>query len=261
MTTMTPLLLALQAAIQAAVPAPPSAPPADYPFAVGESFRYSAKLGFLRLGTGTISVPAIDTVRNRPSFVFRFALEGGNALYRLNSVLESRTTIADFMSLRFNQDSDENGRVRERNYEIYPDSGFYRLNDSPETLPTPARPLDDAAFLFFIRSFPLEVGKTYTLDYYFKTDKNPLLIRVEKREKMELPDGTRVDCLLIRPVLGDRGIFAPRQEARVWLTDDARRIPVQIRTRYPFGSVTLRLEEMQLAGTTPRSASRGNGGS
>jgi hypothetical protein len=42
-------------------------------------------------------------------------------------------------------------------------------------------------------------------------------------------------------------MFADRAEARLWITDDARRIPVQIRSKYPFGTVTLKLEKMTFA--------------
>jgi len=236
--------LVLLAFFQAA--APQAAPVRPYPFAVGESLQYSAKLGFLRLGTGNIQIPGIDTVQGVPSFVFRFSLEGGNVFYRLNSVIESRTGIADLKSRRYDSRSDENGTLRLRRYDIYPDSGFYRQDGEPGTMPTTEHPLDDAAFLFFVRTVPLKVGETYRLDYYFRKEKNPLIMRVEKRERMELPDGTTVDCLVVWPIIGDRGIFTERQQARVWLTDDVRRIPVQITTRYPFGVITLRLEKMTL---------------
>lgn len=217
------------------------------PFGVGEHLEYSAKLGFLRLGNGSIKVAAIDTVRGVASYRFEFTLEGGNALYRLNSRLESWTGVSDLMSRRYHSTSNENGRIRERRYEIFPDSGFYRQEGVAEPRPTSVHPLDDAGFLFYLRTVKLEVGKTYSLDYYFRKEKNPLTIEVEKRERMELPDGTKVECLVVKPVLGDRGIFAARQNARVWITDDGRRIPVQIQTRYPWGMVTLRLERMALA--------------
>jgi len=217
------------------------------PFRVGEELQYSAKLGFLRLGTGLISVESIDTVRGVPSYYFRFALEGGNSLYRVNSVLESWTGVNDLKSRRFRQDITERGKqTRLRTYEIFPDSGYYRLEGESEQPPTPTHPLDDASFMFYMRTQPLEVGREYRLDLYFRTEKNPVILRVEKREEMELPDGSRVNCLVVAPIVGDRGIFAPRQEARVWLTDDERRIPVQIRTRYPFGVVILRLEKLTL---------------
>ena len=73
------------------------------------------------------------------------------------------------------------------------------------------------------------------------------MIKVLKREKMELPDGSRVDCLVLNPVVGERGLFAKRNDARLWLTDDARRIPVQIRSNFEWGQVTLRLQRMVLS--------------
>ena len=220
-----------------------------YPFGVGESLVYSAKLGFIRLGTGNIEVARIDTVRGIPAYYFRFALAGGNSLYRLNSVLESWTRVDNLKSLRYQQDNNENGKVRLRRFEIYPDSGFYRQEGVKDSLPTVEHPLDDAAFLFYMRTQELEVGREYRLDYYFRKDKNPVILRVEKEEEMEMPDGTKVKCLVVAPIVGDRGLFARRQEARVWITNDERRIPVQIRTRYPFGTIVLRLEKMTLPGS------------
>ena len=219
------------------------------PFAVGETLVYSAKLGFIRLGTGNIEVARIDTVRGHPAYYFRFALSGGNSLYRLNSVLESWSRVDNLTSLRYQQDNNENGKVRQRRFEIYPDSGFYRQEGVKDSLPTVEHPLDDAGFLFYMRTQPLEVGREYRLDYYFRKDKNPVILRVEKEEEMEMPDGTKVKCLVVAPIVGDRGLFARRQEARVWITNDAKRIPVQIRTKYPFGTIVLRLEKMTLAGS------------
>ena len=242
---MNPLILAL-AVLQGATSAEPAP---KYPFGVGENLVYSAKLGFLRLGTGNIEVAGIDTVRGIPAFNFRFSLAGGNALYRLNSLLESWTGVHDLKSLRYQQDNNENGKVRQRRFEIFPDSGFYRQEGVKDSLPTVEHPLDDAAFLFYMRTQTLEVGREYRLDFYFRKDKNPVILRVERHEEMELPDGTKVDCLVVAPIVGDRGLFAARQEARVWLTNDARRIPVQIRTKYPFGTIVLRLEKMTLTGS------------
>ena len=112
------------------------------------------------------------------------------------------------------------------------------------TQPTPTHPLDDASLLYFVRTTPLEVGKAYRFENYFINDKNPLRIRVLKMEMMELPDGTKVNCFVLNPVIDDKGMFADRAEARLWITDDARRIPVQIRSTLTFGTVTLRLAQM-----------------
>lgn len=216
------------------------------PFQVGERFEYAAKFGILRMGSGAIEVASIDTIRGQAAYHFRFSLDAKAVVYRIHSVLQSWTSIADFSSLRFRRDNTENSKRYLRSWEIFGDSGYYRqLEPEPQpNAPAPAQPLDDASFLYFVRTTPLEIGKTYSFDRYFRTERNPITIKVLKRESLELPDGTKVPCLVLNPVIGDVGLFGTRAEARLWLTDDARRIPVQIRSRYSFGTVTLKLERI-----------------
>jgi hypothetical protein len=52
-------------------------------------------------------------------------------------------------------------------------------------------------------------------------------------------------------------MFSPRADARVWLTDDPRRIPVQVRSRQPFGTLTLQLTSMEFAGAAKGPESTG----
>jgi hypothetical protein len=243
------LLLAAQAVL-------PPTPPATYPFAVGEKLSYTAKLGMLTLGSGTLEVAALDTVRGVESFRLRFRLKGKTMFYSLDDVLESWIGTSDLNSRRFVQDFVENDKVTKRQYEIFPDSGFYREHGREASHASPQDPLDDAAFFYFVRVTPLEVGKSYTYHRYFREDKNPVTIEVLKREKMELPDGSKVQCLVLHPTIDTKGLFSKRSETRIWLTDDARRLPVQIRTKFPFGTITLRLRDMVLPGTTAAAMSR-----
>jgi hypothetical protein len=243
------LLMAVQAVL-------PTTPPATYPFAVGEKLSYTAKLGMLTLGSGTLEVASVDTVRGVESFRLRFRLKGKTMFYSLDDVLESWIGTSDLNSRRFVQDFVENEKVTKRQYEIFPDSGFYREHGREATHEAPADPLDDAAFFYFVRVTPLEVGKTYTYHRYFRKDKNPVTIKVLKRERMELPDGSKVQCLVLHPTIDTKGLFSKRSETRIWLTDDARRLPVQIRTKFPFGTITLRLRDMVLPGTAAAAMSR-----
>jgi len=235
--SLAPALVFFQFAAAAAPPA------VSYPFGVGERFDYTAKFGMLSVGTASIQVAEIDTVRGQPAFLFRFSLDGSALVFRIQSSLESWTSVQGFRSLRFRQDSKENSRRYLREYEIFGDSGYYRQKEATATTPTSAEPLDDASFLYFVRTTPLEVGKSYKFERHFKPELNPILINVLKRETIELPDGTKVPSLVLNPVVGDK-MFAERAEARLWITDDARRIPVQIRSRLPYGTITLRLEKI-----------------
>lgn len=243
---MRPFLLTL--AILPGLAAPDDS--VSHPFAVGETLTYSAKLGLLTLGAGSLEVAGIDSIRGVEAYHFRFRLRGGTLFYSLDDVLESWVSRHDFTSRRFVQDFVENKKLTRREFNIYPDSGFFREVGRDTALPSPRDPLDDAAFFYFVRVTPLEVGRTYTFHRYFRKEKNPVTIRVTKREKMQLPDGSKVECLVLHPVIDTKGLFSKRSNTRIWLTDDERRLPVQIRTRFPFGTITLRLKEMVLSSDT-----------
>jgi hypothetical protein len=236
-----PLLAALAGLLTTPVATPE---PAAYPFRVGERLQYAAKLGILRLGTAWMSVNGIDTVRGAETFVFEFGLDASAPFYKSRNVLQSWTGTQDLISRRFRQDLVENGKERKRYFEIYPDSLIYVQEQRPGSKESVANPLDDAAFFYFLRTIPLEVGKTYKYERYFKKELNPVTIKVVKREKMEMPDGKDVPCIILNPVVGEEGLFAPRSQAMLWLTNDERRLPVQIRAKLPFGTVTLRLEKI-----------------
>jgi hypothetical protein len=237
------LVLAGMLGLVAPTPAP-VAPVPDYPFKVGERFQYSAKLGMIRLGTAWMSVNAIDSVRGHESFVFEFGIDAKALTYKSTNVMRSWTGTQDLISRRFRQDLVENGKQRPKYFEIFPDSLIYTQERRPGSKPTVTNPLDDAAFFYFLRTLTLEVGKHYTYDRYFKKDLNPVTIKVVKKEKMEMPDGREVECLVLNPVVGEEGVFAPRAKAMLWITNDAQKIPVQITSKLPFGKVTLKLEKI-----------------
>ncbi len=248
--TLVALLLLQQAAGVAPAPGQPVAAhvgnPAAYPFGVGERFVYNARLGFITLGQGAVEVLRREEYRGHDSFVFRFRLAAGNRFYRLDDQLESWTGVNDMISRRLRKTLDENGKVRVRDELIYPDSGFLREVGKSRTEPTVEEPLDDAAFIYWVRMLPLEVGRTYRFERYYKARRNPIVVEVLGREEQELPGGQKVQCIVLHPVIGSGNLMRAKNDARIWLTDDDRRIPVRIRTKQPFGTISLELREMTL---------------
>jgi hypothetical protein len=106
------------------------------------------------------------------------------------------------------------------------------------------QPLDDASFLYFVRSMPLTVGETYTLQRYFKPDRNPVTIKVLRRERVKVPAGS-FDAIVIQPIIKTSGIFSENGRAEIWLTDDSSRVMVQMKSQLSFGSLNLYLRSMK----------------
>jgi len=207
---------------------------APYPFTVGETLRYDAKLGYFPVGEAVVSVTRVARERGTEAFVFSATGEGGPPGWRVRYDATSWVGKGRFASLRFRQRLEQRGRVEEHRYLIVPDSARYREEGVAGDWAAPQNPLDELAFLYYLRTAPLQVGRAYSLDRYFKTGYNPIQVTVESREPVPLPDGSEASCLVLR-------VSARGTAMRVWLTDDQRRLPAQMELPLPFGNVTLTL--------------------
>ena len=218
------------------------------PFPVGERLSFNAKYGIFNVGSAAMEVMGIDTVHNVEAVHIRFRISGGALWYHLDQTIESWVGRYDFRSRRFSSVQDERDRHRERQYEIFPDSGFYREVGRDTTFATVLEPLDDASFLYWIRTVPLDVGKRYEYPRYFRPDRNPVIIEVVRRERVSVA-GKKWRALVVRPKIPQaRGIFAEKSETLIWLSDDAQRLVLAIQSKFSFGQVTLKLKDYVVPG-------------
>jgi hypothetical protein len=242
------LLVSLAAAAPAlAQTAPAVANPRQW---VGERLRYDARFGILNIGGAELVVAGLDTIQGDSALHIRFIVDGRVFTYRLHNEWDSWIALDGFTSRRFVQDHDEGGRRYRNEYDIYPDSGFYRQAGVDTVMPTSALPLDDAAFFYFVRTVPLEPGQRYEFDRYFKPDRNPVVLEVVGRDTVDVPAG-RFDCLVVQPIIKGGGIFKEKADGRLWITNDERRLVVQIKSRFYFGSLTFRLTALTVPEPAP----------
>ncbi|HSW62731.1 MAG TPA: DUF3108 domain-containing protein [Dissulfurispiraceae bacterium] len=106
----------------------------------------------------------------------------------------------------------------------------------PLAVPT----LDPLACIYYVRTAPLAVGKPLHVIIFDNKRSYRMEVRVLRREEVDTPVG-RFKTIAIQPVLQSEGFFSRRGELFLWLTDDDRRIPVQIETKINVGTVIGRL--------------------
>jgi hypothetical protein len=213
------------------------------PFGVGERLNYEVRFGPIKVGSGSMEVIGLESIRGRQTYHTQFRVKGGTFFYKVNDVMSSWIDSQTLASLRYVQDFEEGGRDREKKYEIYPERRVYQEEGRPEQ-PSVSEPLDDGSFLYFVRTIPLEVGKTYVFDRYFKPDRNPVVLTGVRRDTVTVAAGTFATTV-VRPSVRARGIFAEDGQAEVWFSDDAARYPVQVKTRFAKFSVVLTLQGIE----------------
>lgn len=217
------------------------------PFGPGEDMRYKVKLGVVPVGEGRMTVQGIDTIRGFPSYRLRVGMEASALLgtLQLNDTYESWLDTGMLVSRRFIRDVDQPGYQSRREFEIYPEEGRWERTDAEKEGKGPLLALDEISFLYFIRTLPLEVGDTYEFNRYFKDDGNPVVVRVLRRERVEVPAGV-FDAVVVQPVIQTDGLFSEGGEAEVFFTDDEDRHLIYLRSKLPLvGSLSLHLESIQ----------------
>jgi hypothetical protein len=232
------LLLAL-----AAAPADAQAQ-TKVPWAAGEYLEYSVRLAGFRAGTGIMQVLGIDTVRDRSAWRLHFNIKGSAPLgtYHVDDTYDSWMDAESLNSLRFVQNLYEGGKQKIRKYEIYPSRSMFHQEGKEERKSVPD-PLDDASFFFFVRTLPLEVGKEYAFAKYFDPNANPVVIKVVRRDTIDLPAG-RFAAIVLQPTIKTNGLFSENGRAEVWLSDDEHRILLKMDTHFAFITLGLQLRKV-----------------
>lgn len=211
--------------------------PVRVPFEVGERLTYGLKLAGLSAGTSTMAVDSITRIRGVAAYHTLFDLKGHILFKHFDNHCESWVDTAKVVSLHLIETANGTTKV----YDFFGDRKVY-ARDGGE-FPSVAEPLDECAFLFFLRTIPLEVGKTYSFNQYYHAEKNPIVITVEKRERITVPAGD-FDAVLIHPVIKSNGLFSEAGQADVWIATEGSRPILRLRTKVSLGTLTLELKDI-----------------
>lgn len=119
---------------------------------------------------------------------------------------------------------------------------FYvdHLNGEKKDFEINENTLDTLSSFYFVRSMPLEVGKSVFIDVFDSKRLWNTEVQVLRREKIKTVLGT-FNTIVVRPLMKSEGIFEKKGDMYIWLTDDKRRVPVKMKTKVPVGSITATL--------------------
>jgi hypothetical protein len=220
---------------------------APVPYTVGEELTYGAKFGVIPAGSARMRVDGVETVRGRPAYHVVFTLDGGVPFFRVHDRYDSWIDVQTLSSLRHVQQISEGRYKRTTTYEIYPERSTYEQGDS--THPSVSHPLDDGSFIYAVRTAGIRVGETRRDDRYFRPDRNPVVLTGLRQEAVQVGAGN-YSATVVRPTIKANGIFSEHGEAQVWFSDDARRYPVLLKSRFAGFSLTLELKSV-VSGESP----------
>jgi hypothetical protein len=173
---------------------------------------------------------------------------------RSNAAVSGFYPVADFAESRLIDGRYIVSRIRQREGAFLSDAGFTlclrernivwvdRLRNRVSAQPLEFDDvLDVLSGFYFLRTQPLEVGKTLYLHIFDSNQTVVTPVEVLRKERLRLPGLREADTIVIRPALPTDGLFRRTGDVVVWLTDDVYRVPVKLETTISFGKVTAEL--------------------
>ena len=241
----TGLVDSARAAVPSAIPAVPlfrSMP--NRAFGVGENLVFDVAYKFVRAGTATMFIPDTQWVEGRPCYHILSTTETSSffsTFYRVRDKVESIMDIDGLFSWRFEKHLRE-GKYWSDRVLVF-DPAHNRVFYKRDTVSVPLYTQDILSAFYFVRTLPLEIGKSIDLDHCGDGKLYPLRVLVHGREKVDVPAGS-FTCLVIEPVLKGEGLFQQKGRLRIWVTDDERKLPVLMKSEILIGTIDVRLKKI-----------------
>jgi len=217
---------------------------------IGERMVFSVGWEFIHGGTATMETSAKKL--------------GG---YRITTTAKSNKMVDLFRKVRDTIISEGlcvNGRMQSELLTLDQHEGKYRSkkrtefdwrhekvtflhNDNSKQFDLPPGFLDIIDAFYSVRGLPLELGKELLVPVFDNGKQYDVVVRVLKKEKRWAPWKKPVDCWVIEPILKTSGIFTSKGKMKIWITDDERRIPLEVTAKLKFGRIIVRLTDYQSA--------------
>ena len=258
------------------------APETERVFREGERLVYDVTWMGIKAGQATLEVRGVVQMNGKEAYHLVTTAQSApyiSAFYRIDDRNESYLEVNPQRSLRFEKHLRE-GHYRHSSFTEYDHDRrqvFYRYLDftpvpkgisrleeaekygkyNHEEYPLSPGALDELSVLYYVRGLPLVEGRTVTAKVFASRKNWDLEVKVLGHEILDTALGKR-DTLIVEPLLKFEGIFQQKGRVIVWLTNDAERTPVLMKTEIKIGSIvsTLSRREVGLAQTnaqTPKS--------
>jgi len=217
------------------------------PFGPGEDLRFAVKFGPVRAGSARMKVEGTSLRDGVPTVRIVSTAESSrffSTFFEVRDRVESTWSLTDGLPRRFERNVHE-GSYRKQESVIFDRSANVARYADGRTVEIPPRAYDVLSAFYYVRGLDLSPGTVVRFPNHNGGKNYDLAVRVLRREKIEV-DAGKFSCLVIEPDLTGAGLFKQEGKLTIWITDDARRMPVLMKSKVAVGSIVAELEKYRV---------------
>jgi hypothetical protein len=220
-------------------------PRPEFVFPVGQSYVYGGQWRIFNAGIATLRMEKAGQ-ENR---IVASADAAGTValLYHVQDRLESFFDPTNFCSRNTSRHVEEGFRRVDTNITfdyahrkaVFDQKNLKKNETKHEEHEIPNCVTDMLSAIYYVASLPLEPGRTFSFPLNDGGESVDVNVHVEAREQIKIPAGT-FNTVRIQPEAA-KGLVRDKGKLWIWYTDDAAHVPVQMRARMSWGTLTFQL--------------------
>lgn len=204
----------------------------------GEKLEFEILYGAIPAGRASLEVTGRTTSDGE---VFRIVSKARSndmisLFFEVNDLIVSEVDAETAAPLFFEKRLRE-GPFKKDEWAVYESRGVVKTKKAEYRVKPGTR--DILSALYYVRGQDLEVGEEVVVRAFENGKSYDARVRVLRRERVSTDQGD-YDCLVIEPDIVE-GAFAKTGRILIWLTDDALKIPVLMKSKVAVGSFIARL--------------------
>jgi hypothetical protein len=243
----TRLVVCLWALTAIAQTPPALVPPAaNFSFPAKQTLTYAVDWRVFPAGTATFHLEQVGNMQHVTAT--GESIGAVNLLFRVNDRFESYFNRTTGCSVNFAKQLQEGRRQLTSTLKFLPgkqvleEKNLVTGTSKQQQSPIPPCVTDLMSAIFYGGSQPLQPGGSFHMPVADAMRVVDVTMKAEAREQIVTLAGT-FQTIRVQP-MADAGIVKNRGNIWIWYTDDDRRIPVQMRARLFWGTITMRLVSM-----------------
>jgi len=217
-----------------------------WPFQIGERLTYNVSFTGITAGQASLEVVNDTVVNNYHQLHIRFK---ARTTFPVSSIYTINDQVDTWLDSKYLYTKKLTKNIREGNYKndsytiIDYDQSIAITNGDTVIIDQFLR--DSYSLFYFLRTIPLIIGETIDFTAFDGKKITPFQVITKTKETINTMAGT-FPCLVVKPFREGTTLLKNKGDMMIWFSDDKIRLPIQIRIKLKYGSMLLKLKDINL---------------
>ena len=217
-----------------------------WPFQIGERLTYDVSFTGITAGQASLEVVNDTIVNNNHQLHIRF---NARTTFPVSSIYTINDQVDTWLDSKYLYTKKLTKNIREGNYKndsytiIDYDQSIAITNGDTVIIDQFLR--DPYSLFYFLRTIPLIIDETIDFTAFDGKKITPFQVITKTKETINTMAGT-FPCLVVKPFREGTTLLKNKGDMMIWFSDDKIRLPIQIKIKLKYGSMLLKLKDINL---------------